>query len=177
MLSDIYKRWRHSKGYGVHSPYAYKIVTEVIQQPKGYSYYGYDKIKGLSQRKERRFLRMLLRLASYTDIGSVYLNKSKKNKPIKDTLLSANSEIKIIPEKAFINDARLIMAQGDELKIEQMQDLLDRPGRILLLRQPSPGIESQLFEALEEGVMFYSPSMILIISRPGIQKVKYSMKF
>ena len=35
-----YLRWRHSHGFGVHSPYAYHIVTGVIR-PGDYGYYGY----------------------------------------------------------------------------------------------------------------------------------------
>lgn len=34
-----YRAWRHRKGYGVHSPYAYMLVTDILALPKGYSYY------------------------------------------------------------------------------------------------------------------------------------------
>ncbi|MDE6333696.1 MAG: hypothetical protein K2L77_03515 [Muribaculaceae bacterium] len=38
-LSRWYKRWRHGHGYGVHSPYAYRMVREVLRPPHGYAYY------------------------------------------------------------------------------------------------------------------------------------------
>lgn len=34
-----YRAWRHRKGYGVHSPYGYMLVTEILSLPKGYAYY------------------------------------------------------------------------------------------------------------------------------------------
>lgn len=38
-LCDSYRRWRHSRGYGVHSPFAYRIVTEALYPRHGYAYY------------------------------------------------------------------------------------------------------------------------------------------
>lgn len=34
-----YKRWRHTRGYGVHSPFAYRLITEAIHPKHGYVYY------------------------------------------------------------------------------------------------------------------------------------------
>ena len=38
-ISDAYRRWRHSRGFGVHSPFAYRIVTEALYPRHGYAYY------------------------------------------------------------------------------------------------------------------------------------------
>lgn len=38
-LSRWYKRWRHGHGYGVHSPFAYRMVREVLRPPNSYAYY------------------------------------------------------------------------------------------------------------------------------------------
>lgn len=38
-LLKAYKRLRHSRGYGVHSPSAYSLVREVIRPSRGYEYY------------------------------------------------------------------------------------------------------------------------------------------
>ncbi len=33
-----YKRWRHGRGFGVHSPLAYALVSEVLRKQHGYAY-------------------------------------------------------------------------------------------------------------------------------------------
>ncbi|MDE6288811.1 MAG: hypothetical protein K2M00_08525 [Muribaculaceae bacterium] len=38
-LLRAYKRLRHSRGYGVHSPSAYSLVRDVIRPARGYEYY------------------------------------------------------------------------------------------------------------------------------------------
>lgn len=43
---NIYAWWqrlRHSRGFGIHSPFAYRFITEVLNQP--YAYYSYDKLR------------------------------------------------------------------------------------------------------------------------------------
>ena len=38
-----YLRWRHSKGFGVHSPYAYRFVEDVLKEGH-YGYYSYEEL-------------------------------------------------------------------------------------------------------------------------------------
>ncbi len=63
-------RFRHRKGYGIHSPFAFSLVTQVLYSP-GY-YYAYDWLDGLMPRWQRVLpsrrkacLRLLFRLANY----------------------------------------------------------------------------------------------------------------
>lgn len=49
---------RHSRGFGIHSPFAYRFITEVIHQP--YAYYAYARIAGST---ERLLFRVLVDLA------------------------------------------------------------------------------------------------------------------
>ena len=44
-LFDWYKRWRHGRGYGVHSPSAYALVRDVLRPGSKYAFYAYDKLK------------------------------------------------------------------------------------------------------------------------------------
>lgn len=170
-----YKRWRHSRGYGVHSPYAYKIVTEVLQSPRGYAYYGYEILGEGNSFCNHKFLRRLLRLAAYCDVGSAYIAKDKKNQCIVNALQAANSDMKIIRESGFIRDARLIILRGGETEMELLEEQVDRPGKILYIIDAPQGLADTLFDSIEEGVMFYSRRNILLISRAGMQKVKYSI--
>lgn len=64
MIRDFINRWRHSKGYGVHSPLGFRIVTECVRPPRGYAFYIDDvldaKYSGMPD--EKRFARISLRL-------------------------------------------------------------------------------------------------------------------
>ncbi len=39
-----YKRFRHGHGFGIHSPYAYRFVREVLNPGRKYAFYGYADI-------------------------------------------------------------------------------------------------------------------------------------
>lgn len=64
-LFDYINRWRHTKGYGVHSPLAFRIVRECLMPDGEYGYYGDGTIEQTlpDDRRLRRHARILLRLA------------------------------------------------------------------------------------------------------------------
>lgn len=45
-------RWRRSRGFGVHSPFAYEFITDVLNL-RGYEYYAYPEIAGFCPRARR----------------------------------------------------------------------------------------------------------------------------
>ena len=62
------RKIRHRKGYGVHSPFAYGLITKVIEEKSGY--YAYKQIEDLHrtlhdrQNFNKRKCRLLFRLAN-----------------------------------------------------------------------------------------------------------------
>lgn len=59
-----YRRWRHGRGFGVHSPFAYRFIIETLRERL--PYYGYDCIEALACGKgyapEKRVLRLVFRI-------------------------------------------------------------------------------------------------------------------
>lgn len=56
-------RVRHGHGFGVHSPWAYRIITEVIgENAKYYAYPEIDKLFGKRRKTARTVFRLLLHL-------------------------------------------------------------------------------------------------------------------
>lgn len=52
------QQWRHKRGFGVHSPFAYDFITTTLRERRGYAYYAYPQIS----RANRRLYRVLVRL-------------------------------------------------------------------------------------------------------------------
>ena len=71
-------RFRHRRGYGIHSPFAYNLVTQVLYCPG--RYYADERLDGLFKWWERIFChrrvsrnRLLFRLANYWQPKEVYI--------------------------------------------------------------------------------------------------------
>lgn len=67
-------RFRKRKGYGIHSPFAFAFVTQVIYE-RG-RYYAYDSLDNLSHQGSalrRADLRLLFRIANYSEAQTVVL--------------------------------------------------------------------------------------------------------
>ena len=64
-------RFRHKRGYGVHSPFVFDLITNVIKEKA--IYYDFERIesKGNIREKERKLYRLLFRLAEYFSYRNV----------------------------------------------------------------------------------------------------------
>lgn len=179
MFSKSYKRWRHTRGYGVHSPFAFFLINEVINSRRGYSYYGEEELDNRLKdrgRKQRRFGRLIMRLAARLDVGSAFISENSDKKLFESALTAANSKIALTSAEDLADNSRLIITRADHMVIDKLEKLLERPGRILLLTDTPKGWRQRLFDSLEEGLMFYGKRNLLLINRPTMQKVAYSIK-
>ena len=39
-----YLRWRHGRGFGIHSPFAFDFLRSELRAPRGYAYYSYERL-------------------------------------------------------------------------------------------------------------------------------------
>lgn len=65
-LNSIKRRWR-SRGFGIHSPFAYHFVTEVLCLPAVYGYYAY----AVADTRQKR---LLVRLLAYFNPATVAID-------------------------------------------------------------------------------------------------------
>ena len=58
-------RFRHKRGYGVHSPFVFDLITNVIKEKA--EYYDFARIEAMGnvREKERKLYRLIFRLADY----------------------------------------------------------------------------------------------------------------
>jgi len=64
-------RFRHKRGYGVHSPFVFDLITSVIKEKA--VYYDFERIEAMGniREKERKLYRLLFRLAEYFSYRNV----------------------------------------------------------------------------------------------------------
>lgn len=180
-LSERYKRWRHTRGYGVHSPFAYMLVNEVVHPPKAYGYYNYDAILPDIPHnyygKIYRHACTLLRLSARLDVDSAYIPQYALAVPFIAALKGANSGMRITAVLADADNCTLIGTASDYVPLATLKKLLQKEGRIVAMRNVPSDWDIQLFEALPSGIMLHSPHELIVINRPYTQKVAYSVNF
>ena len=69
-LGRWYKRWRHGRGFGVHSPSAYGMVMEALRPWRGYAYRAELAACPGSGVLPAKRARQLVRMAAYADVRS-----------------------------------------------------------------------------------------------------------
>ncbi len=178
-LAEAYKRWRHTRGYGVHSPFAYKVVKEVIRPGRRYAYYGYEDIDCALCRGKgthaRRMARTLLRLAAFLDTDRVFMPNSHDTTLYRTAIRAAGSRIHVTSAMQEAENCGLICSTADYIPLERLVSLLRLPGRTLALHDAPAGWAGILFDSIGEGLMFHGRKNVLIFSRPDMQKVSYSI--
>lgn len=73
-LMRMYKRWRHSRGYGVHTPSGYAFVREVVHPGRRYRYYAYRTLPRLESGKLSN--RLIYRIAAWAAPSTVAIAAS-----------------------------------------------------------------------------------------------------
>lgn len=177
---EAYKRWRHTHGFGVHSPFAFDLVTTVVRPGSCYAHYGYEDIDNSIVRTSlpdsRRHARMLLRLAAFLDVRSAFLPKDAYSPPFRAALRAANSGMWLTSAMAEIHKCQLVCTTADFVPLHTLCEFLKHSGAIISIRALPEDWCRTLFDALPEGLMLYSKDAAIMVNRPGMQKISYSIR-
>ena len=184
-FAQWYKRLRHSKGFGVHSPYAFMLVGQLLNCP--YRYYAYDDIEGylLNQPDSRRLrhdARLLIRMVGrmgFSRFGTV----GKVHPVLHKAVEIADSRVKHCaltePVLAEMECERLLVyvcAPADD--VAWLKRCAVGQGCCILFR----GIKDAAIrcdyeatvEACSHGVVFEDTDMALIVVNDRVPRVKYT---
>ena len=178
-----YLRWRHSHGFGVHSPYAYQLVTTVIR-PGDYGYYGYDRIDRLflspkheSGNKLRKDLYLLLRLIVNADVKRLIVF------PEMQSYYKTVAKCAGISCETYISGKEKKYGQGDLLCISgefsdcQAMESIESNNVAVIAFDPSKELREILEQPKERGLLFTGKRIIIRIPRKEMAFAAYSMKF
>ena len=175
----MFKRWRNSHGFGVHSPFGYQLVERVIKCRKGYAYYAYTDIDRCCRQEHypksiTTEAKILLRLVCFLKPQSFYLPPDS-GKVFQLALKKSNSNLRIVRNPAKANSCDIIASHGYDIPIAILKDYISSPGKSILLKDAPESWSESLFEAMNEGIMIRGKKNTILISRPEMQKVSYQM--
>lgn len=176
-LWKTYLRWRHTKGFGVHSPYAFELVNSVVR-PGDYGYYGYAAID--------RILKKLPPSASRPDLreDSRLLLRTVINIPAERIVsLGFNESLcrgvakaaGVGYGKGFCKGDLVVIEKGNQLSVSPL-DILAQEAAILAF-DPVPSVRKDLEIPSQRGVLFSGPRIILRIPRREMAFVDYTVNF
>lgn len=176
-------RWRHSRGFGVHSPYAYRLVCDVVRPNPRYGYYGYHDVERavlearVGTSSESRFIRracLLLRCVATLRPVSVWLPPSP---PVGMTVAvekGAGSRITEKPEDCEL----MVMDDPSAQDVEAIIRHISVPGHSLLVFGTSgAGLAAELGKVMTDGLVLYGLSTLLAVNRPDMPLVIHAVNF
>lgn len=177
-LFDRYLRWRHSHGFGVHSPFGFRIVERVLCHDR-HARYGdaaiVSALGGYRNRDLERKARMLLRLVAELRPGKVFIPADSHAAYIA-AILAADSRTRLIRNPRQIGEASLLCSARDLISLQAITDHLSQQGcAAALIDLPETWIE-RIIESLPQGIAFAGLHNLLVINRPMTAKVAYSVK-
>lgn len=179
-ISDAYKRWRHTHGYGVHSPFAYTVVKGVVNPDRNYAWYAYEdidnSISANSLPGSRSMARTLLRLAAFLDVHDAFLPNDDRTSPFRCALKSANSSMHISSALSDLGKCPLVCSVGDYVPLDRLKEIINTPGRTIAVRDIPESWPDELFDALDEGLMLRGKRNVLVFHRDGMQKLSYTVR-
>lgn len=169
---NILERYRHSRGFGVHSPFAFALVNDVLRRSRGYAYYGDEELDHVIYncnpahgRRVRRRACVLLRLAARLGFSSAWVDKSlcgNERRILMLALRLAN------PSISFSTPASLIIVRA--ITAERFRELTGS-GCSVMVTEPEETLATSA-----PGFLFESRNYVLFVASKSVEScVSYSI--
>lgn len=174
-------RMRHTRGFGIHSPFAYTVVRDVVAPSDSIGYYGYhdiDRSLGPSSRRAgmrdvRRLARLLLRLTVFLRARHVFI-PADAHPALKVAAEAAGARVETRPSHAD-ECGLILLTRSAAIKKGVLAGYISRPGNAILADDPDIFLWMEVAASLREGLILHSPNRDLIISREGMARMIYSV--
>ena len=178
-LFERFRRFLTSRGFGVHSPFAFRFITEIVGER--YAYYGYDDIetaieKHPEERKLRRHSRLLLRIAGRIGIDTAILAGDAPF-AIKAAVEGAGKRIRIIsPEAKTIGGKSLLLFAISQLpEGDALRATLNTDGSAIVVLKPAQSLKEELWERMQCGILIDGVGVLIAVVKKEIAKACYEI--
>lgn len=179
-LCKSFSRLRHSKGFGVHSPFAYRFVIDVLR-PGNYGLYSYweiDKQLNGSEIKDYRFINLIkfvLRLSVFLRTKRIVtsLSATRLGDIAANILQLPWNEIKDTTGIHF-NKGDLLIISGSDLKSSVVEKAIDSNAAVFAIH-PTIEIREILERPIPNGLLLNGKRRIILIPREEMAYVSYDI--
>ena len=165
-LSERFKRWRASKGYGVHSPLAFRIVKTVVRPGREYSYYGEERLRvGREAPLLTRRAELLLRFVAQLQPSYVWVSPAMPE-VFKEAVRLAGGVVRLYDGDVFPDDfdkADMIVLYGTALKKAQLKKLMS-PGKSIVGFDLNARFLSWIPELMSGGIVLDAAGSVMAVN-------------
>mgnify|MGYP007103219026 CR=1 FL=1 len=157
-----WRRLRHEKGFGIHSPFAYNFITEVIHQQ--YAYYAYDSIRD-------GFGRLVFRVA----VALQPRRAAVYGLPEWSAALKAASSKMVIAQKR----PELVVADLKAVSADERRQIMEAvgAGASLIARHCSAADRIEAQRLMPQGMTFANGSGTLIAVAGKLPRQDFDVRF
>lgn len=139
-----YKRLRHAAGFGVHSPYAYRLVREVLAPSRSVGLYAYAEVRS---REGRLICRLAVEFkpqkVAFSGKMTIFADALKKIAPSAEIVLNPDGEdcIKFDETARYYGDVALAQREFETIKFGHLYLNPSRALMVLNRKLPHQTIE------------------------------------
>lgn len=174
-IGEGYLRLRHSRGFGVHSPFAFGI-TELLRERHDYSYYDEYELKDEAfARGSRRLWHdsfIVFRLCSRLAGANVWLGNDA-GPVIEHATLLAIPDMKRMKGETSLRESDVIIFP--EISPADVATAMKNDA-VALFRNPSAPDMAAALEALPGGLLLISPQRALLFRRDTMHRTTYTTR-
>lgn len=173
-IARRYKRWRHGRGFGIHSPFAYDFITRTLRERL--PYYAYDSIDalaadGLAVNLSQRRLRLLYRIAVRFNPAVIGIFGNRNSEAEMRILRSLRSDVQIRKSPAGCPFA-VINSDSDTLPEISPKAVYVFPD------SRSSDLEQKLWSQVSRGMRFDNcRGFVIIVTSPSLPRQSFEVRF
>lgn len=175
-LTRRFKRWRHGRGFGIHSPFAYSFVKETLRQKL--PYYAYELIDAMTFADDSETdigaakLKLIFRIAVRFSPTRVAVVGKRNAEALRKVVVMA------LPRKADINsqieNAKMVIVCDGAAAPAQSEAVYIFPDT----EACAPGACDRIWDGVTRGMRFDNgKDMTIIVVASHLPRQRFSIKF
>ncbi|MDE6697589.1 MAG: hypothetical protein K2K25_11985 [Muribaculaceae bacterium] len=166
--------WRHTRGYGVHSPLAFKIVKECVRPDSRYGFYS-DAFLDFEYHEDRKSLknaRLAIRLINLLRPSRIWYPNGDKR--LCTALKMSFPSIHLSTQKECPKNVNFIISSGCR-DIKGMWEKMDGSDECTMLIFSKIKEEEPLGMGKTPSMILYGRNFTIMIRRVGMERICYTL--